>query len=120
MSHAARTANPAPGPQGPLQGPSLLSLVQQYEDFAKGWEQKAKTFEKMQATAPGHVVIREVLAGLRGWVRDVGEAEVNLTTAAQLSGYSVRQLRRMLRTGELKNRGSVGSPRIRLCDLKRK
>lgn len=109
---AQPTAAPTPS--------DLLRLVQDFNAFAGKWEGRAKDHEKLQCVAPSHLVIRELLAGLRGWIRDIGDAEVNLATAATLSGYSQRQLRRLIRNKQLKNHGSVGAPRIRLSNLPRK
>ena len=49
-----------------------------------------------------------------------GEQLLNLKQAAAHSGYSTRQLSRMIDEGKLANLGRAGAPRVRLGDLPRK
>ena len=53
-------------------------------------------------------------------LREADEQLLNLQQAAAHSGYSARQLSRLIQQGELANRGRPNAPRVRVGDLPRK
>lgn len=58
-----------------------------------------------------------MLRDLRDRIGNPADATVGLKAAAKLSGYSERQLRRLLDAGLIEDRGCKGAPRIRIKDL---
>jgi hypothetical protein len=85
-------------------------------DLAARWRADAETHEQYGATQLAHVC-RMHADALDAALRSEADDVLDLTTAAQLSGYSPDRLRHKVASGELPNAGKRGAPRIRRGDL---
>lgn len=87
--------------------------------FAK-WRAEAETMRRRGVMADGAALCEEILGDLESVLKSEGDQLLSLREAAAWSGYSADHLGRMIRTGEIRNAGRKGSPRIRACDLPRR
>lgn len=90
------------------------------QDFNAKWSVLRDEWSRRGFSAPVGPIVDELLADLRLVERDEGAELLNLTQAALRSGYSPDSIGRMLRTGQLVNRGRRNAPRVRAGDLPRK
>ena len=88
-------------------------------DLALHWRERADLLERYGA--------REAAEALRACASDLEasvamqEAEaLTLAEAAEVSGYAVDSLARLIKTGKLRNVGRKRAPRVRAADLPRK
>lgn len=84
------------------------------------WEARLIDWARLNVQVNGEALAREVLNDLRGMVDAYESASLTLTTAAAESGYSRRQLTRMIAEGKLANVGRHNAPRVLRKDLPRK
>jgi hypothetical protein len=84
------------------------------------WTQRRDEWRKLGVLVAGATVAAEVLDDLHTLVVEATSELLTLTAAAQESGYSVRQLRRLVRHGTIPNVGRPHAPKLRRCDLPRK
>ena len=91
-------------------GPSLLGSL------ALDWRSKAKLFREHEQAATA-VAYEICAAALEEALRSEDETLLNLTEAAEVSGYSADHLGRLVREGKIPNRGRPGAPKIARGDL---
>jgi hypothetical protein len=89
-------------------------------EFRQKWEARRDEWSRRGISAPVGPLLDEVLTDLDSVTRDEGTELLTLTQAAIRSGYSADSLGRMVRTGQLTNRGRKNAPRVRAADLPRK
>lgn len=80
------------------------------------WKQRQVEWSKLDVSVKGAPLVDEVLADLES-VAAASDDDLNLTDAAQVSGYSPDHLGRMVRNGTLINYGHKGAPRVRRSEL---
>ena len=86
------------------------------EGLATGWLEEAETLDRFRDTR-GAEVTRMLAGELRAAIV-LHEAEVlNLSEAADASGYSRDHLRHLIKNGTLPNAGKRGNPGVRRSDL---
>jgi hypothetical protein len=89
-------------------------------DFQEKWAGLRDEWSRRGFNAPVGPIVDELLADLQAVEREEGAELLNLTQAALRSGYSPDSIGRMLKTGQLTNRGRKNAPRVRASDLPRK
>ena len=82
-------------------------------------EADAQTLEGY-GDARGAMSLRVAAARVRAAITEDRGRVVNLTEAAEVSGYSARHLRNLVRDGVLEDLGRHGAPQFRVADLPRK
>lgn len=85
--------------------------------FVEKWNGQAEAWTRLKAQVSGSEVCRDVLEDLRAIGSDLAGVTLNLTEAAELSGYTPDHLSRMVRAGQLPNHGEPHRPRIPLMSL---
>ena len=90
------------------------------QEFQSKWSALRDEWSRRGFSASVGPILDELLADLQSVERDEGTELLNLTQAALRSGYSPDSIGRMLRTGQLVNRGRKNAPRVRAADLPRK
>jgi hypothetical protein len=90
------------------------------EEILSRWEARLVEWAQLEVHVDGAAIAREVLADLREIASAHETAELTLTAAANESGYSKRQLARMIVDGTLRNVGRPNAPRVLRQDLPRK
>src|SRR5687767_3870918 len=86
------------------------------DSIIERWRKRQEVLMRLDATVRAASLIEEMLADLEVIASSESD-ELNLTDAAQVSGYSADHLGRMVRAGTLTNYGHRGSPRIRRSEL---
>lgn len=87
------------------------------DEIMDRWRQRLSDWTQLQTTVNGEQVAIQVLADLKAMGDAYDDAQVGLTVAAQESGYSTRQLSRMIQDGTLKNVGRAHAPKLLRRDL---
>ncbi len=88
--------------------------------LAARWREDAEVFRRYGAAGRARMLER-MAAELERTTRGDEAARVDLSTAADLSGFSRSHLRRLIRTGKLPaTEGETGDPLVRVSDLPRK
>jgi hypothetical protein len=82
------------------------------------WREQAAVYERDGLVAPA-ALLRRVAEELDA-ADSPGERFVGYGEAAQLSGYSQSQLRRLVREGRLRDYADVGPTRLAVSELPRK
>lgn len=82
------------------------------------WREQADAYDRDGATAQA-AVLRRVAAELEA-AESPREHLVGYSEAAQLSGYSTSQLRRLVRAGRLRDHADTGPTRLAVSELPRK
>lgn len=90
------------------------------DEILDRWRGRLADWTRLGATVNGERVASEVLADLKAMADAFDDAGVSLTEASHESGYSTRQLSRMVRDGTLKNVGRPNAPRLLRSQLPRK
>lgn len=90
------------------------------DDFAAKWAAEADTMRQRGATVNGAALLDEVLRDFQEATRGHNDELLNLTEAAEESGYSADYLGSLVRQGRIANAGRPHAPRIRRRDLPRK
>lgn len=89
------------------------------DPLAEKWRDAAAILRRYGASAQADTL--EILAAQLTEHRARSTAEsVDLATAAAMSGYSRSHLRRLIRTGALRNHGTERAPALLISDLPRK
>lgn len=88
-------------------------------ELADNWQEDAARLRRY-GDVRGAEVVETLAAQLLTALEDVGEELLDLTGAAEVSGYSKRRLRELVNDGELTNHGRKGRPRFRRSELPRK
>lgn len=86
-------------------------------ELREKWSARCDEWERFNARVDGAKVVREVLADITAVETQHGEDELTLKQAACVSGYSPRQLRRLVNAGQIPNRGKRNAPRLSRKDL---
>ena len=81
---------------------------------------RAEEFRRLDAHVDGAKLIEEILVDLEPVVNGAGAETHTIAQAAKLSGYSEDHIRRLIRTGKLRNVGKPGAPRVLASELPRK
>lgn len=84
------------------------------------WRLRLADWSKLQTTVNGERIATEVLADLKAMAEAHDDASVGLRGASEESGYSVRQLSRMVQDGTLTNVGRPNAPKLLRSQLPRK
>src|SRR5581483_11119887 len=77
-------------------------------------------FARFQATVDGATLCDQLLADLEGALAERHDEVLTLRAAADLSGYTVDHLARLIRQGKVPNAGRKHAPRVNRADLPRK
>ena len=89
------------------------------EDVIARWQSRRDEWHRFRTLVDGTALCDEVLQDLQAVVAADGNAELTLSEAAGLSGYSHEHLGRLVREGKIPNAGKPGAPRIRRADVPR-
>lgn len=87
--------------------------------LAQRWRLDAVRYEEDRLPTVAAVLLR-CAEQLEGATRESESALVTLTDGARLSGYSPRQLSRLVHRGRIPNYGSETRPKVAVGDLPRK
>lgn len=88
-------------------------------DLLEKWRKEAELLKRRGLLEAG-AIIESLSDELEANVREINAGTVNLVEASRLSGYSVSQLGRLVRSGKIPNAGRPKAPRIRLSDVPKK
>lgn len=80
------------------------------------WIARRDEWTRLGAIVSGGPLAEEVIRDLEA-VTEASDEELNLTQAAELTGYSADHLGKLVRKGTLTNYGKKGSPRVRRSEL---
>jgi hypothetical protein len=80
------------------------------------WRERAATLEQYAADSAA-MTCRTLAEELEMALHALDGVVVTPTEAAQLGGYSVDHINRMIRTGKIENVGRKGAPRLRRADV---
>jgi len=89
--------------------PALAELIAR-------WERRRDEWKRLGVQVDGAAIAEELLCELTALER-AGSASVMLREAAELSGYSIDHLRRLVAAGRLENVGKGGRIHVRKADL---
>ena len=97
----------------------VFVTTEEIGEFLAGWRKLAATLrdELDERAAAG---IERRARELEDWITAKGNEVVSVALASEATGYSPDHLRRQLSTGELRNAGERGNPRLRRSDLRPK
>lgn len=87
--------------------------------LAQRWRLDAVRYQEDQLPTVAAVLLR-CAEQLEGATREQESTLVSLSEGARLSGYSARQLSRLVHRGRIPNYGSERRPRVAMGDLPRK
>lgn len=90
------------------------------DEILDRWRLRLADWSKLQTTVNGERIATEVLADLKAMAEAHDDAEVGLKGASEESGYSVRQLSRMVQDGTLTNVGRPHAPKLLRSQLPRR
>lgn len=85
-------------------------------DLIARWTQRQQEWSKLDVSVKGAALAEEVLADLEA-VANATDDELNLSDAANISGYTADHLSRLIRENKLNNYGRKGAPRVRRSEL---
>lgn len=88
-----------------------------FRELVAKWSARRDQLGKLRASVDGAVLCDEVLADLDALARAGDDEVLNLTQAADESGYAAGHLGRLVRGGKIPNAGRPNAPKIRRCDL---
>lgn len=89
-------------------------------EFLARWSSLAAEFNRMSAHVDGAKVISAILADLESVFHHEDLDVLTLREAAEVSGYSLDHLGRLVRDGQIANVGRPHRPRVRRGDLPKK
>jgi hypothetical protein len=89
-------------------------------DLIDRWSKRRDEWARFHAHVDGAAIAGELLTDLAELQRRAGAESVLLPEAAQLSGYSIEHLRRLVATGKIENVSANGRIRVRRADLPQK
>jgi hypothetical protein len=81
---------------------------------------RAEEFRRLDAHVDGAKLIEEILVDLEPVVNGAGTETHTIAQAEARSGYGQDHIRRLIRTGKLRNVGKPGAPRVLASELPRK
>ena len=84
------------------------------------WREEKARYESVPAMVPADRLIEEFLDDLNALSTPAFVETVNLTEAANRSGYTRQHLSHLIKKGRLHNYGRHGAPRVRPEELPRK
>jgi hypothetical protein len=96
----------------------MAAVVAPYQ-LAGAWRARADLF-RLHGAEPHAAVLEALAAELEAALVSSAQERLSLAAASAESGYSISQLRRMIRERKVPNAGAVGTPLIRRSDLPRK
>lgn len=99
--------------------PSPATADNGLRSLAQRWRLDAVRYEEDRLSTTAAVLLR-CADQLEGAVREREGTLVTLADGARLSGYSPRQLSRLVRRGRIPNYGSETRPKVAVGDLPRK
>ena len=97
----------------------VFVTTQEIEDLLSGWRSVAGVLRD-EADERGAAIIERRARELADWFAAKGNETVSVADASEATRYSPDHLRRQLSSGDLKNVGERGRPRIRRSDLQPK
>lgn len=87
------------------------------QTLVERWTQRASDFAGVGALVDARKLCEQFVADLVRLRETQNDDTVTYDEAAQLGGYAVDSIRRLVRQGKLANVGSDGAPRIRRRDV---
>jgi hypothetical protein len=90
------------------------------EELRAKWRARRDEFARFQASVDGATLCDQLLADLEGALSQRCDEMLTLRAAADLSGYTVDHLARLIRQGKLPNAGRKHAPRVHRADLPHK
>lgn len=84
------------------------------------WVARRAELELLGANVDGAKLCDQAIADLKRIASGDSDELLNLRAAADASGYSTRQLKRLIDEEKIANHGRKGSPRVRRGDLPKK
>jgi hypothetical protein len=82
------------------------------------WESRHSELARLHAQVDGAALVEEFLSDLERLAS--AETAMSLAEASRLSGYSADHLGRLVRKGEISNRGRKNAPKVLLSECPRK
>ena len=89
------------------------------EDFVKQWTSLAATL-RAEFDERGAAITEKRARELQEWIAAKRDDTISVNEASAVSGFSTDHLRRQLGSGDLKNAGERGRPRIRRGEVRPK
>lgn len=105
--------------QPPFDRPGVPGAPRSVASLAQRWRLEAVRYEADRLPTVAAVLLR-CADQLECAARESESALVTLTDGARLSGYSPRQLSRLVHRGRIPNYGSETRPKVAVGDLPRK
>jgi|SRR5580704_8092610 hypothetical protein len=81
------------------------------------WSRRRDELRLLKASVDGATLIDKFLGEFRDLVANEEDITLSLTEAAEYSGYSRRQLGRLVRENKIPNAGRRNAPRIRIKNI---
>ena len=100
-------------------GAGSRSVEPRIQSLAERWRLDAERYEADRLPTVAAVLMR-CADQLESATREADSALVTLSEGARLSGYSQRQLSRLVRRGRIPNYGKETRPKVAVGDLPRK
>jgi hypothetical protein len=88
-----------------------------YEKLLERWESRRHEWLRLGSLVSGAAIAEEVLVDLQSLISMESTRQLTIAEAAELSGYSVDHLRRLISECKLRNVGRKGAPRLLLSEL---
>jgi hypothetical protein len=90
------------------------------EEVIARWQSRLAEWSRLHVQVGGEEVAREILHDLKDIADTYENGSLSLAEAARESGYSTRQLSRLICQGQLSNVGRRNAPRLLRKDLPKK
>ena len=81
------------------------------------WQARRDELDTLGAQVTAAALFDEILADIRLLLQGQGEELLNLTQAAEVSGYTADHLGRLVRSGTIPNQARFRAPKIRRADV---
>jgi|GEM_PF-2445613 len=87
------------------------------DELRRRWELRRDDYARVGAHVDGALIVKEFLRDVDAVDGAFGQQVFRLRDAAEIGGYSVRHLGRLIKQGQIPNAGRPNAPLVRLRDL---
>ncbi|MEO6865029.1 MAG: hypothetical protein ABI229_06235 [Gemmatimonadaceae bacterium] len=87
------------------------------DELHRRWESRRDDYARVGAHVDGALIVQEFLRDVDAVEGAFGQQLLRIRDAAEIGGYSVRHLGRLIKRGQIPNAGRPNAPLIRLRDL---
>lgn len=87
------------------------------DELIERWKLRGEEWRRLGTLVCGAAIADEIVADIKSLAEHAGGRLLTIAEAAQLSGYSVDHLRRLISDRKLRNAGRKGAPRLLASEL---